>query len=205
MRWLFLLASFLTHLGWVHSQNLAFSGDKMSFNQRTGETVLEGRAEVTWDNQRLSADRITIMGQENKVVRAFGSVVFYDKETNTTLKSQQLRYDQNTKIVQAVGQVQAEHPKDNLSVQAGFLRYDEKNKLWEFESQVIFTGEDFSGRAERMRYDEATFRLELEGDAHLIRDEENFKAQFISIHTKNKELQMKGNITGSIRESTGGG
>ncbi len=204
MRWLFRVYFSLPFL-FLSGQSFTFSGDRMSFNQRTGETVLEGKAEVRWDNLKLTADRITIVGNEAKVVRAIGSVVFYDSENRTTLRSTQLRYDQRTKIVQAVGNVAADRPKDNLKIRSEFLRYDEKNKLWEFESQVVFVGEDFTGRAERIRYNESTFLLELEGDAQLTRDNESFQAQFITIHTQNRDLQMKGGITGTIKENPNGG
>jgi lipopolysaccharide export system protein LptA len=198
MKWLIWFI-FIIPLPLLSAQNFTFSGDKMNFNQRSGETVLEGNVQVIWDNLILTAQRITIMGQDNKILQAEGSVILYDKKNQTSLRSRQLRYNSTTKLVQAVGNVEVEYPQDNLSVRSGFLRYDEENKLWDFESQVTFKGEDFAGRGERMRYDETTFLLELEGDAQINRDDESFKAQFMTIHTKNKDLQMKGSISGVIR------
>lgn len=177
-------------------------------NQRT--SVAEGReytllsdgAVVQSDSTEIRANEIELYGDEFRYVVARGDVTVRDDERGILLDTDELFYDREREITRVDRYFEMQDLKNEVVVKGSFFEYfgDDDVAIIQIGVRILKVDEDteLACRSESARYDRGTETLELSGMPRVVRNEDLYQANLITIDLQTDEIFLKQGVTGRI-------
>jgi len=162
------------------------------------DTILTGSVKVITGSLVITADRAELSGQDYVNVACSGNVNVTDTEKGFSLVSQKLNYQRDTEIGVAQGKVAVNDTKNNTVIDAEWVRFDQQQSIFEAAVSVVVLKEDMSIRAEYAYYNRDTEEIKLHGGAVAVTQEGTLKGDAISATTDWSNLQVSGEVSGTI-------
>lgn len=186
------------------AETITFSGGATKLVMKEGrETVtLTGGAEIESGTMVLTADTITISGEDYRYVTCSGRVHLTDTERGILLSTESLSYDRVDEHVLITGYVEIDDTANQVQASAFRLAYDVQPGLMELQVSVLLLRHTDSGvmvcSSDTITYDRTKETLRMLGNARVKWDGDTYEAQRVEVDLKSEEIAMKGAIKGVI-------
>lgn len=186
-------------------EKVTFSGDSMqgsvSSTKKSGKknyTVLSGNAFVKTSTMEIYADSIELSGDNFNRIKASGNIKGTNSESELSFTAEELEYNQDTKIVVLSGNVELKDIKNNVTAKAQSIEYDQSTDVAIMQIEVELTQKQNVCKGAYSIYRKKEQTLELSGNASVKQKEDTFRAQNIKFNMETEEIEMNGNIRGSV-------
>ena len=157
---------------------------------------------VTTGSIHINADEMTLSGDNWKTISAKGDINISDAERGIEINTESIWFDREDEILVISSWFEIDDTKEELYAQAGSLNYDMKNEKLEMGMQVtlfkIAEGEVMKCTSESVTYDKASGLLTLKGGAYVVWKGDEYRAQIITVDTKDNTITLSGRIKGTI-------
>ena len=184
--------------------NFTFSSNRTEAVLAKGKehTILQGNAVIITDTKEIRADRIDIYGDDFGYAVCKGNIRVIDRENETTLTCQSLKYDRNSETIIVEGYSEMEDRKNELVTKSGYIedKGNEKFTILQIGVRIlkVADNEEMSCRSEYAGYDREDNLLELTGMPRVYWKGDEYAASRIIIDLDTDEITMEGNVSGSI-------
>ena len=191
-------------LSLLFSETISFSGGESVLIMREGEksVSLKNEAVVTTGSIHINADEMTLSGDNWKTISAKGDINISDAERGIEINTESIWFDREEEILVISSWFEIDDTKEELYAQAGSLNYDMKNEKLEMGMQVtlfkIAEGEVMKCTSESVTYDKTSGLLTLKGGAYVVWKGDEYRAQIITVDTKDNTITLSGRIKGTI-------
>ena len=191
-------------LSLLFSETISFSGGESILIMREGEksVSLKNEAVVTTGSIHINANEMTLSGDNWKTISAKGDINISDAERGIEINTESIWFDREDEILVISSWFEIDDTKEELYAQAGSLNYDMKNEKLEMGMQVtlfkIAEGEVMKCTSESVTYDKASRLLTLKGGAYVVWKGDEYRAQIITVDTKDNTITLSGRIKGTI-------
>lgn len=187
-------------------EKIVFSGDSMqghvSNNDSNNSTILSGNANIKTSSMTIQADSIELYGKDFSKIKAKGNISGTNSEAELQFNADSLEYDQNTKVVILSGNVQLKDLKNDVIAKAQIIEYDQKSDVAVLQIDVELKQKSNICTGAYSIYRKKDQILELAGNASVKQDEDTFRAQSIKFNMQTEEIELDGNIRGTVTSSS---
>lgn len=183
------------------AEELEFSAGRVRsvFAEGREQTVLENGAVVENAELYISAQSITLSGEDNRYINSRGDVFLKDKENTSELRAQSLSYDSRLESLVLEGNAEYNDPDEDIRVRSTFI--EKKDELVVFQLNVQIIREDLIARAEYVRFFRDQDKIELSGFPVVFYKQDEYRASVITIFTETDEIILEGEVEGKIADS----
>lgn len=181
-------------------ESIDFSASSMRHEAAEGRelTVLSGNAYVKTGTKEIKADEIRLYGANYNILLCTGNVSVIDSEEDMKITSSSLYYDREEKLIRINGRSETEDIKNEMIIKSGFMEYRQQEKLLQLQIGVRILKENLTCRCEFATYDKDADKLQMTGLPVVYKDSDVFKATRITVLLENDEIQMEGEVEGSL-------
>ncbi|MGN0907076.1 MAG: hypothetical protein ACI4NM_08000, partial [Bullifex sp.] len=171
MKKLILVPVVLMAMNLILSAPVTFSGgySKVSLKEGRKSVSLTGGASVTAEGMVISADSITLTGDEYDVVECTGKISIEDREKGLSIKTTALYYDRSAERLLISAWCEVSDTVNELEASAGAVSYDLNNEVLSLDMAARLMKATDSGllsaRAEKIVFDRGADTLTLAGNA----------------------------------------
>ncbi len=186
------------------ADDISFSGNESRIVLREGKENVEltRGAEVFCNGLRINADSITLSGSNWRYVSVTGNVKVVDEERDLSIMTSSLWYDRVDERLLIGTYFELDDRANEMSASASLLEYDMANENLMLSGRVrlrkMNNGDLVSTRAESVRYDRTSDRMELLGSASVTWKDDQYSAEVISLDLKNDSIVLDTRIQGTI-------
>lgn len=194
----------------LFSETITFSADKMQGNTSESDkyTKLIGRAHIKTESLEISADEITLSGEDFRFISAKGSVNGKNSEAGFDFNCGSMSYDRETKIALLEHNVRMIDKANDVNASAQIIEYTQETENAVMQVNVSIKQKENVCSGAVAIYRKAEQVLELSGNARIERGKDLFRAQEIQLNIKTEAITMDGKVRGSAAsnsESKAGG
>ncbi len=200
---LFCLTALLLSLS-IFASDITFSGGSSNLILQDNQKVvtLSGGAKVNTGSMSITADSITITGNNYERISCEGNIVIEDKEKGFTITTSSLYYNRENERIIISSFCEISDTVNELLASANSLKYDLNSDQLTLSVDVHLvkaSDEDvMSCKAEQMEYDREKQTLALLGGAYVYFKENSYKANAILVDLETDEIKLEGNIRGTL-------
>lgn len=198
-----LLALILT-VNVLFSAPVTFSGgySKVSLKEGRRSVSLTGGATVSAEGMVITADSVTLTGDDYDVVECTGTIEIKDEEKGLSIKTTALYYDRTAERLLISAWCEVSDSVNELEAGAGAVSYDLRNEVLSLEMAARLMKATDSGllsaRAERITFDRGADTLILQGNAEVEWNRNSYRAKLITINLTTEEIRLEGRIEGEV-------
>lgn len=198
-----LLALILT-VNVLFSAPVTFSGgySKVSLKEGRRSVSLTGGATVSAEGMVITADSVTLTGDDYDVVECTGTIEIKDEEKGLSIKTTALYYDRTAERLLISAWCEVSDSVNELEAGAGAVSYDLRNEVLSLEMAARLIKATDSGllsaRAERITFDRGADTLTLQGNAEVEWNRNSYRAKLITINLTTEEIRLEGRIEGEV-------
>ena len=198
-----LLALILT-VNVLFSAPVTFSGgySKVSLKEGRRSVSLTGGATVSAEGMVITADSVTLTGDDYDVVECTGTIEIKDEEKVLSIKTTALYYDRTAERLLISAWCEVSDSVNELEAGAGAVSYDLRNEVLSLEMAARLMKATDSGllsaRAERITFDRGADTLTLQGNAEVEWNRNSYRAKLITINLTTEEIRLEGRIEGEV-------
>ena len=198
-----LLALILT-VNVLFSAPVTFSGgySKVSLKEGRRSVSLTGGATVSAESMVITADSVTLTGDDYDVVECTGTIEIKDEEKGLSIKTTALYYDRTAERLLISAWCEVSDSVNELEAGAGAVSYDLRNEVLSLEMAARLMKATDSGllsaRAERITFDRGADTLTLQGNAEVEWNRNSYRAKLITINLTTEEIRLEGRIEGEV-------
>lgn len=198
-----LLALILT-VNALFSAPVTFSGgySKVSLKEGRRSVSLTGGATVSAEGMVITADSVTLTGDDYDVVECTGTIEIKDEEKGLSIKTTALYYDRTAERLLISAWCEVSDSVNELEAGAGAVSYDLRNEVLSLEMAARLMKATDSGllsaRAERITFDRGADTLTLQGNAEVEWNRNSYRAKLITINLTTEEIRLEGRIEGEV-------
>lgn len=198
-----LLALILT-VNVLFSAPVTFSGgySKVSLKEGRRSVSLTGGATVNAEGMVITADSVTLTGDDYDVVECTGTIEIKDEEKGLSIKTTALYYDRTAERLLISAWCEVSDSVNELEAGAGAVSYDLRNEVLSLEMAARLMKATDSGllsaRAERITFDRGADTLTLQGNAEVEWNRNSYRAKLITINLTTEEIRLEGRIEGEV-------
>ena len=198
-----LLALILT-VNVLFSAPVTFSGgySKVSLKEGRRSVSLTGGATVSAEGMVITADSVTLTGDDYDVVECTGTIEIKDEEKGLSIKTTALYYDRTAERLLISAWCEVSDSVNELEAGAGAVSYDLRNEVLSLEMAARLMKATDSGllsaRAERITFDRGADTLTLQGNAEAEWNRNSYRAKLITINLTTEEIRLEGRIEGEV-------
>lgn len=157
---------------------------------------------VTSGDIDISADKITISGENYSFLSCIGHVNVIDHKRNITIQASSLTYNRSTEFIIIDGWVELQDSKNEVNISSAWLEFDLDKGILKLQLQTKILKSTSKGpmvcRADNVTYDRNTEMLTLLGNSKVDWNGDTYKSQKLSVDLKTEEIVMTGNIEGTV-------
>jgi lipopolysaccharide export system protein LptA len=203
----FLLIILITLSSTLFASDISFNGGytKISMKEGLESITLENPAFVEIDNLSLSATKISLLGKNYDTIQCEGKVKIYDSEKGLTILCQSLFFDRIENIISIVGGVEIDDTTNKLHSTALQLEYDiDKGKMdMSVEVNLLHIADDtvMKCSCDTLSYDRENNSLVLLGNSSVNWQDDEYRAEAISVDMESNEISLEGSIEGTIKNN----
>jgi lipopolysaccharide export system protein LptA len=198
------IAILLLSSGLFAEETITFKGGytKMSMKDGDREITLSGGATVDSGTMRLTADAITLSGEDYSTLSCSGGVTVIDADKGITVKSPKIEYDRIKETIAIESWVEVEDTTNEISASGGSLNYDIDKGTMEMEGHVRLMRAASKGimacSSDIMAYDREKKTLRLTGNAVINWQGDTYQAHAINVDLDSEAITMEGAIQGTV-------
>lgn len=191
----------------IHSQLFAekiiFSANSMT--GKTGDssstTELKGNSYILTETMEISADEITLSGDDYRFIEATGKVKGKNLETKMEFTADTLNFDRTTKIAKLIGNVELIDTENSVKAKAQRIEYNQDKEIAILQIEVYLTQKENECTGAYAIYHKKQQILELSGNAQVKQKKDIFRAQNIYFNMDTEEIKLGGNVKGSVTDT----
>lgn len=187
----------------LFAEKIIFSANSMS--GKTGDssstTELNGNAYILTETMEISADTITLSGDDYRLIEAFGKVKGKNLETKMEFSADTLNFDRTTKIAKLIGNVELIDTENSVKANAQRIEYNQDKEIAILQIEVILTQKENECTGAYAIYYKKQQVLELSGNAQVKQKNDTFRAQNIYFNMDTEEIKLGGNVKGSVTDT----
>lgn len=191
----------------IHSQLFAekiiFSANSMT--GKTGDssstTELKGNSYILTETMEISADAITLSGDDYRFIEAIGKVKGKNLETKMEFTADTLNFDRTTKIAKLIGNVELIDTENSVKAKAQRIEYNQDKEIAILQIEVNLTQKENQCTGAYAIYHKKQQVLELSGNAQVKQKKDIFRAQNIYFNMDTEEIKLGGNVKGSVTDT----
>lgn len=191
----------------IHSQLFAekiiFSANSMT--GKTGDsystTELKGNSYILTETMEISADEITLSGDDYRFIEAIGKVKGKNLETKMEFTADTLNFDRTTKIAKLIGNVELIDTENSVKAKAQRIEYNQDKEIAILQIEVNLTQKENECTGAYAIYHKKQQVLELSGNAQVKQKKDIFRAQNIYFNMDTEEIKLGGNVKGSVTDT----
>ena len=204
MRKLCLLFSIFLIAAYVWGDNIEFSGGESSVELRDGRenVTLSGGASVTVGSMIITADEITLTGENWRYVECTGNSSVIDETRGISIRTSSIWYDRENERILISSWYEIDDTENEVSATGASLEYllDEENLRLDKDVTLLKATDDGIMRcnAESVLFSRSRNTLELRGSATVDWDGDRYEAEVISVDLDTDSISLDGRIRGTI-------
>ena len=197
--WAFTLCFFLEN---GYSSTINFKADSMngSMNETNSFTELKGNSWIKNEDIELTADKITLSGDNYQFIVAEGNVKGTSIESGFSFSCKTLEFNQDTGIIILKEDVLLEDKENEIEAKANIIEYDQNTEIATMQINVEITHKDSLCKATLAIYKKTLKMLDLSGNPEITRDSDLFSAKEITLNMETEEITLDGKVRGSVIE-----
>ena len=188
----------------LFADNITFSGGTSSIVLRDGRenVVLSGGASVTVESMEISADSITLSGDNWRYVSCSGNTTVKDESRGISIRTSSIWYDRENERILISSWYEIDDTENEVSATGASLEYllDEENLRLDKDVTLLKATDDGIMRcnAESVLFSRSRNTLELRGSATVDWDGDRYEAEVISVDLDTDSISLDGRIRGTI-------
>lgn len=196
---LFTLAAFF-YIAAASSEQITFSANSMSgrIGEKSDSTNLIGEAYVLTESMEISADSISMSGNDFRYIEASGNVKGKNMESQMEFSCGKMKYDRESKIAQLFDDASMEDTKNEVSAKAQIIEYNQNTDIATMQFDVELKQKDNTCTGAYAIYRKANKMLELSGNSQIKQGTDTFRAQEITLNLDTQEITLDGRVKGTI-------
>ncbi|NLK45458.1 MAG: organic solvent tolerance protein OstA [Treponema sp.] len=188
--------------------SLAFFGEKISFNadymygsvgNSNEKTILERNATISTDSFRITANFIELEGDNYRYVTASGYVSGNSKKSGFDFWCDKLFYDRETKLVYFEGNVTLKDTTEDVEAHSQLMEYDLNTEIALLQVNVTLNKNQNKGSGALAVYKKNEKTVDLTGNPKIVRGEDIFTAQKITLNIETEEIILDGKVSGNVK------
>lgn len=186
----------------LFSDQITFSAGKMkgSTGSRTEYTKLEKNASIKAGSLQIFADEIELNGEDYRYITASSSVRGKDSDSGLDFNCAKLYYDRETKIVLLEGQVKLVDLINNVKASAELIEFNQNTDVAIMQIGVEILSEESVCTSALAVYRKKEKIVELTGQPKVVRGDDIFQAQTITLDVQTEEITLDGKVRGTVSE-----
>ncbi len=185
------------------SEKISFSADSMS--GRTGskndDTRLIGNAHVKTETMEISAEEITLSGENFRYILAEGRVEGVNSESELEFSCGKMKYDRKSKIAFLEEAVHLIDTKNDVTADAQIIEYNQETDVAVMQIGVKIVQKDNVCTSAHAIYRKTEQTLDMSGNPKIVQGEDTFRAQEISLNLENDEITLDGRVSGTVTDT----
>lgn len=198
---LFSLFCFLTVT--AVSESISFKADGMTgkAGSKSDTTSLTGNAFVKTETMEISADSITLSGDDFRYITAEGTVSAKNIKTDMDFTCEKLSYDRETKIAVLDTNVHFKDIKNEVTAEAQMVEYNQdlETAILQINIKLVQKDNVCTGAYAIYHIHEQT--LEISGSPKITQGDDIFRAQEITLNLDSQEITLSGRVQGTVTSS----
>lgn len=191
---------FLLALTYAMAEKIVFSADSMTgtVGDKSDSTTLEGEAYVLTESMEISADKITMYGDDFRYIEATGAVDGKNMESELEFTCGKIKYDRETKIALLSENVNLKDIKNDVTVKGHLIEYNQNTDIAVMQIDIELLQKDNVCTGVYAVYRKNEQMLELSGNAQIKQGSDTFRAQHITMNLDSQEIILDGRVKGSV-------
>lgn len=187
----------------LFAEKISFSAKKMSgqAGNSSTTTTLEGNATVKTESIEISAEALTLSGDDYRKINASGNVSGKNLETKMEFECETLEYDRVTKLIILKGNVKLVDTENAVNCGAQIIEYDQNKDIAIMQVQINLTQKDNVCSGSYAVYYKNQQLLEISGNAQVKQGDDTFRAQFITLDLDTQDINLSGNVAGTVTDT----
>lgn len=185
------------------AEKIQFSANSMTgkTNDSSSTTQLDGNAYILTETIEISADSISLFGDDYRFIKALGNIKGKNLETKMEFSADVLNFDRTTKIATLTGNVKLIDIENSVTAKAQRIEYDQKKEIAILQIEVNLTQKENECSGAYAIYHKIDQILELSGNAQVKQKKDTFRAQNIYFNMDTEEIKLGGNVKGSVTDT----
>ncbi len=187
---------------WADDISFSALSSSVSLQEGRRSVTLTGEAEVTVDSLTISADSITIEGDDYDRITCSGSVTAADSQRGLSIRTGSVFYDRTAERLLISTWCEISDSGNELVASAGALTFDMANEVLELEMDVNLVKNTSSGilsaTAQSVVFDRDADTLVLSGGAQVNWNSDDYSASVITIDLDSERISLSGRIGGTV-------
>ena len=179
---------------------IIFSGNTSSMVLRNGRehVVLSDGAEISVGSLSISADAITLSGEDWTRVECTGGALMEDSERGISIRTKTVFYDRSEERILISSWFEIDDTVNAVSASGGYLEYRLDDEELRLDKSVTLLKDTDSGmmrcQAESVIFSRSGNSLELRGDASVYWDGNTYGAEVIHVDLNTDSISLEGRI-----------
>lgn len=189
----------------LFSDNITFSGGTSSIVLRDGRenVILSDGASVSVDTMSISADKITLSGNNWRYISCTGKASVVDTSRGISIKTASIWYDRETQRILISSWYEIDDTENEVSATGASLEYLLNEERLQLDKDVtLLKNTDENGimrcSAESVIFSRGDNTLQLRGSASVDWDGDKYQAEVISVNLDTDSISLDGRIRGTI-------
>jgi len=188
---------------YAFSEKIQFHADMMTGNtqSKSKPTKLIGHAYVKTDTMEITADSISMSGEDYRFILAEGNVSGKNTESQMDFTCGKLKFDRQTKIARLEDSVTLKDIENDVDAKAQIIDYNQNTEIAVLQINVSLKQKDNTCTSAYAIYKKTEQILEMSGNPKIVQGEDTFRAQEITLNLDTQEITLDGRVSGSVTES----
>lgn len=187
----------------LSAENITFKADMMTGNtqSKTKPTKLIGHAYVKTETMEISADSITMSGDDYRFIVAEGNVKGSNTESQMDFTCGKMKYDRETKIARLEDAVTLKDIQNDVDASAQIIDYNQNSEIAVMQIGVSLKQKDNVCTCAYALYKKNEQMLEMNGNPKIIQGDDTFRAQVITLNLDTQEITLDGRVSGTVTDT----
>lgn len=184
----------------VFAEKIVFSANHLSgvIGDKSDATSLSGEAYVLTESIEISADNITMSGEDFRFIEADGNIKGKNMEAELEWTCDKLKYDRETKIASLSENVNLIDTKNDVNAKAQLIEYNQDTDIAIMQIDIELKQKDNVCTGVYAVYQKKEQLLDLSGNAQIKQGDDTFRAQEITLDLDSQEITLDGRVKGSV-------
>lgn len=186
----------------LFAEKIIFSANSMTgkAGDTNTTTSLSGNAYVKTETMEIMADNLELFGEDYQNIRANGNVSGKNLETHMDFTCDSLEFDRKTKIALLQGNVNLKDTENDVEADAQIIEYDQNTEIAVLQIGIRLKQKNNICSSSYAVYYKTEQMLELSGNAQVKQNDDTFRAQFITFDMDTQDINLGGNVKGSVTD-----
>lgn len=185
------------------AETITFSADTMqgSAAEDSEYTLLTGRAVITTESMHIESDSIEMSGKDFRIIKATGNIKGSNTKSKFDFTCDTLTYNRDTEVATLQGNVTMDDSQNDVKASAQLIEYNQKTDIAIMQISTELHQKDNVCTASLAVYRKNNKILELSGNPKIVRGDDTFRAQIITLNIDTEEITLDGKVRGSVTDS----